>query len=207
MDGILKRLNTDHLDALLLHRPDALMEPEEVQEAFETLFESGKVLNFGVSNMNPMQMRLLKTGVKFPLCANQVQMSLAHTPMLDAGFSTNLFWDAGINRDGGILEYCRMEGMVVQTWSPLQYGYFEGTFLGSDKYPKLNEALQEMAEKYGVGVDTTAFAWLLRYPAKMQVITGTTTPKRLQSAARAAEVTLSREDWYALYRAAGNVLP
>lgn len=207
VDGILKRLNTDHLDALLLHRPDALMEPEEVQEAFETLFESGKVLNFGVSNMNPMQMRLLKTGVKFPLCANQVQMSLAHTPMLDAGFSTNLFWDAGINRDGGILEYCRMEGMVVQTWSPLQYGYFEGTFLGSDKYPKLNEALQEMAEKYGVGVDTTAFAWLLRYPAKMQVITGTTTPKRLQSAARAAEVTLSREDWYALYRAAGNVLP
>ena len=205
--GILKRLNTDHLDALLLHRPDALMEPEEVQEAFETLYEAGKVLNFGVSNMNPMQMQLLKTGVKFPLCANQVQMSLAHTPMLDAGFSANLFWDAAINRDGGILEYCRMEGMIVQTWSPLQYGFFEGTFLGSDKYPKLNEELQAMAEKYGVGADTVAFAWLLRYPARMQVITGTTTPARILSAAKAADIALTREEWYALYRSAGNVLP
>ena len=207
VDGILKRLNTDHLDALLLHRPDALMEPEEVQEAFDTLYQAGKVRNFGVSNMNPMQMQLLKTGVSFPLCANQVQMSLAHTPMLDAGFSTNLFWDAGINRDGGILEYCRIQDMIVQTWSPLQYGYFEGTFLGSDKYPELNKELQAQAEKYGVGTDTMAFAWLLRYPAKMQVITGTTTPARIQSAAKAAEVNLSREDWYALYRAAGNVLP
>lgn len=207
VDGILSRLHTDHLDALLLHRPDALMVPEEVQEAFDTLHRAGKVLNFGVSNMNPMQMQLLKTGVTFPLCANQVQMSLAHTPMLDAGFSTNLFWDAGINRDGGILEYCRIQDMIVQTWSPLQYGYFEGTFLNSDKYPKLNEELKVQSEKYGVGMDTVAFAWLLRYPAKLQVITGTTTPARILSAARAADVDMSREDWYALYRAAGNVLP
>ena len=152
-------------------------------------------------------MQLLKTGVTFPLCANQVQMSVAHTPMLDAGFNANMLCDAGINRDSGILEYCRIHDMIVQTWSPLQYGYFEGTFLGSDKYPELNKELQAQAEKYGVGTDTMAFAWLLRYPAKMQVITGTTTPARLQSAAKAAEVHLSREDWYALYRAAGNVLP
>ena len=207
VDGILQRLRTDHLDALLLHRPDALMEPEEVQEAFDTLYQAGKVLNFGVSNMNPMQMQLLKTGVKFPLCANQVQMSLAHTPMLDAGFSTNLFWDAGINRDGGILEYCRIQDIIVQTWSPLQYGFFEGTFLGSPKYPRLNAELKVMGEKYGVGEDTVAYAWLLRYPAKMQVITGTSNPARLCSAAKAADITLSREDWYALYRSAGNQLP
>lgn len=207
VDGILTRLNTDHLDALLLHRPDALMEPEEVQEAFDTLYRAGKVRNFGVSNMNPHQMALMKTGVTFPLCANQVQMSVAHTPMLDSGFNANMLCDAGINRDGGILEYCRIHDMIVQTWSPLQYGYFVGTFLDNPEMPELNAKLAELAEKYGVTPDTVAFAWLLRYPAKMQVITGTTTPARILSAAKAADIALTREEWYALYRSAGNVLP
>ena len=207
VDGILSRLHTDHLDALLLHRPDALMEPEEVQEAFDQLYQSGKVIRFGVSNMNPMQMQLLKTGVRFPLCANQVQMSVAHTPMLDAGFQANMHSDGAVNRDGGILEYCRIQDMIVQTWSPLQYGYFEGTFLNNEKMPQLNAQLNTLAEKYGVAPDTIAYAWLLRYPAKMQVITGTTTPARIRTAAAAADITLSREDWYALYRSAGNILP
>lgn len=207
VDGSLKRLQTDYLDCLLLHRPDALMEPEEVQQAFETLHKAGKVLSFGVSNMNPMQMQLLKTGVTFPIAANQVQMSIAHTPMLDAAFNVNMSIAPAINRDGGVLEYCRMNDIAVQAWSPLQYGFFEGTFLGSEKYPELNRQLEALAEKYSVQKDTIAYAWLLRYPAKMQVITGTTNPDRLRSAARAADVTLSREEWYALYRAAGNKLP
>ena len=207
VEGILQRLDTDYLDVLLLHRPDALMEPEEVAKAFSHLKDTGKVRHFGVSNQNPYQMQLLQSCLDMPLCANQIQMSILHAPTIQAGINVNMYNDPAVNRDGGILEYCRMEGMIVQTWSPLQYGYFEGTFLGSDKYPALNEELKKMAEKYGVATDTIAFAWLLRYPAKMQVITGTTTPARLQSAARAAEVTLSREDWYALYRAAGNVLP
>ncbi|MBQ4640373.1 MAG: aldo/keto reductase [Clostridia bacterium] len=207
VDGSLKRLQTDYLDCLLLHRPDALMEPEEVQQAFETLHKAGKVLSFGVSNMNPMQMQLLKTGVTFPIAANQVQMSIAHTPMLDAAFNVNMSIAPAINRDGGVLEYCRMNDIAVQAWSPLQYGFFEGTFLGSEKYPELNRQLEALAEKYRMQKDTIAYAWLLRYPAKMQVITGTTNPDRLRSAARAADVTLTREEWYALYRAAGNKLP
>lgn len=207
VDGILSRLKTDHIDSLLLHRPDALMEPDEVQEAFDALYKAGKVLNFGVSNMNPMQMELLKTGVTYPISANQVQMSLAHTPMLDAGFNANMNIDPSINRDGGILEYCRIHGTIVQTWSPLQVGYFTGTFLGNEKFPELNAKLAELAEKYGVNTDAIAYAWLLRYPAKMQVITGTTSPERLQSAATAADVELTKLEWYELYLSAGNRLP
>ena len=207
VEGILGRLQTDHLDSLLLHRPDALMEPEEVASAFDKLYKEGKVRNFGVSNMNPMQMELLKTKVTYPLVCNQVQMSVAHTPMLDAGFNVNMGIDAGINRDGSVLEYCRINDMVVQTWSPLQVGYFTGTFLNNENYSDLNRELAALAEKYEVGADTIAYAWLLRYPARMQVITGTTSPDHLRSAAAAGDVVLSREEWYALYRAAGNRLP
>ena len=207
VDGILSRLQTDHIDSLLLHRPDALMEPEEVASAFEKLHQAGKVLNFGVSNMNPMQMELLKTKVTYPLVCNQVQMSIAHTPMLDSGFNVNMGIDAGINRDGSVLEYCRIKDMVIQTWSPLQVGYFTGTFLNNENYGELNRALRALAEKYGVGTDTIAYAWLLRYPGRMQVISGTTSPDHLRSAAAAGDITLSREEWYELYRAAGNRLP
>ena len=207
VEGILSRLGTDHLDSLLLHRPDALMEPEEVGEAFDTLFHSGKVRNFGVSNMNPMQMELLKTGLSFPIAADQVQMSIAHTPMLNFGFNTNMTNDAGVNRDGGLLEYCRLHQIIVQTWSPLQKGFFGGTFLGDPDYAELNQVLEELAAKYNVNPDSVAYAWLLRYPAKMQVITGTTNPARLASAAKAADFTLTREEWYRIYLAAGNRLP
>ena len=207
VDGILQRLNTDYLDVLLLHRPDALMEPEEVAKAFSHLKDTGKVRHFGVSNQNPYQMQLLKTGVKFPLCANQVQMSLAHTPMLDAGFSTNLHWDAGINRDGGILDFCRLNKITPQAWSPLQFGYFEGCFLDNERFPKLNETLGQLAEKYGVTKTSVAINWLLRHPAKIQPVTGTTNPQRLTECCRATEFTMTREEWYAIYQAAGNVLP
>lgn len=207
VDGILSRLQTDHLDSLLLHRPDALMEPEQVASAFDKLYKAGKVRNFGVSNMNPMQMELLKTKVTYPLVCNQVQMSVAHTPMLDAGFNVNMNIDPSINRDGSVLEYCRIHDMVIQTWSPLQVGYFTGTFLNNENYTDLNRELRALAEEYGVGADTIAYAWLLRYPGRMQVITGTTSPEHLRSAAEAGDISLTREEWYALYRAAGNRLP
>ena len=203
----LKRLHTDYIDVLLLHRPDALMEPEEVARAFDYLKSQGMVRHFGVSNQNPYQMELLSRALSVPLVANQLQFGIMHSSMIQTGINVNMYNESANVRDGGVLDYCRLKGITIQPWSPLQYGYFEGTFLGSDKYPQLNEELKKMAEKYGVGTDTIAFAWLLRYPAKMQVITGTTTPARLQSAAKAADVNLSREDWYALYRAAGNVLP
>ena len=207
VDGILSCLQTDHLDSLLLHRPDALMEPEQVASAFDKLYKAGKVRNFGVSNMNPMQMELLKTKVTYPLVCNQVQMSVAHTPMLDAGFNVNMNIDPSINRDGSVLEYCRIHDMVIQTWSPLQVGYFTGTFLNNENFADLNRELRALADEYGVGADTIAYAWLLRYPGRMQVITGTTSPEHLRSAAEAGDISLTREEWYALYRAAGNRLP
>lgn len=207
VDGILTRLHTDHIDSLLLHRPDALMEPEEVAAAFDELEASGKVLHFGVSNQNRWQMELLKSCVKQELWADQMQMSIAHTPMLDAGFNVNMGDDPAIMRDGGTLEYCRLNKMAVQTWSPLQVGYFTGTFLDNEKYPELNELLAQLACDYSVGKDTIAYAWLLRYPAKMQVITGTSKPSRLIDASRAADIELTKEQWYAIYRAAGNRLP
>lgn len=206
-DDILRRLNTDHLDMLLLHRPDALMEPEVVAEAFDLLKRQGKVLNFGVSNMNPMQMELLARYVSEPLAVNQLQFSAAHTCMIDAGFNTNMMGDAGIVRDGSVLEYCRLKGIVVQSWSSLQYGFFEGTFIGNDRFHELNCVLEKIGAEQGVTAAAVAIAWILRHPAGMQAVAGTTKTVRLRQLARAAEVEMSREEWYEIYRAAGNQLP
>lgn len=207
VDGSLTRLGTDHVESLLLHRPDALMEPEEVAEAFTELYEAGKVLSFGVSNQNPAQMNLLKTAVKFPLTANQLQLSIAHTPLLDAGFNVDMAHEPAVMRDGGTIEYCRINNMAVQAWSPLQVGYFTGTFLANEAFTELNNLLGELAEKYGTTTDAIAYAWILRIPGKMQVITGTTKGERLIHAAEAADITLTRREWYDLYKAAGNRLP
>lgn len=207
VDDSLTRLHTDHLDSLLLHRPDALMEPEEVAEAFDELEKSGKVLAFGVSNENPMQMEYLQSALHQKLWTDQVQLSCAHTVMIDAGLNTDMHNEAGLMRDGGILPYCQMHGMAVQAWSPLQMGYFEGVFLGSERYPELNKKLQEIAEEYGVTADVIAYAWILRIPGKMQVVLGTTKSSRVINAAKAADIRLSRQQWYDIYRAAGNMLP
>ena len=207
VDGILSRLKTDHLDALLLHRPDVLMEPEEVGEAFAELKKAGKVLQFGVSNMNRWQIELLESGCGEPLAANQMQLSIAHAPMIEEGINVNTAFDGAVVRTAGVLEYCRMKDMVLETWSPLQKGFFGGVFLNDPDYPELNALLKELAEKYAVSTDVIAYAWILRLPAKMQVITGTTDPKRLHNAALAADITLTRKEWYELYKAAGRQLP
>ncbi|MBR2677219.1 MAG: aldo/keto reductase [Solobacterium sp.] len=206
-DGILERLHTDYLDCLLLHRPDALLEPEEIAAAFDELKRSGKVRGFGVSNMNRYQIELISSALDQKLIVNQLQMSIAHCPAIDAGINVNTMKDEAVMREGGTLEYCRMNGMIVQTWSPLQKGFFGGVFLGDPEYAPLNEVLKELAEKYGCTEDAIAYAWLLRYPARIQVITGTTKPERIINAAQAAEITLSREEWYRIYKASGKTLP
>jgi len=207
VDGILKRLNTEYLDVLLLHRPDALVEPEEVAEAFDQLESSGKVRHFGVSNQNPMQIELLKRYVKQPLVANQLQLSITNANMISNGINVNMENNAAINRDGSILDYSRLHDMTIQPWSPFQYGFFEGVFLGSDKFPELNQAIDTVAAKYGVSGTTIAIAWLLRHPAKMQPVIGTMNLDRLKDCCQASEITLTREEWYTIYRAAGNKLP
>lgn len=205
--GILERLNVDYIDSLLLHRPDALMEPAEIAEAFDLLKSQGKVIDFGVSNQNPMMMALIQKDVNQPLVANQLQLSAAFTPSFDAGFHVNMKQEAGIVRDSSIFEYCRLHDVVIQAWSVLQFDYFGGVFLGSEKYPELNHVLNRLAEKYHVSPSAVAIAWVLRYPAKMQAVIGTTKKARVAEAAKAAEIQLTRKEWYEIYLAAGNDLP
>ena len=207
IDGILTRLNTDHIDSLLLHRPDALMEPDEINDAVDKAVRVGKVIDFGVSNMNPLMIEYLSHNLNEKISINQIQMSAAFTPTINAGLHVNMTTDAGIDRDGGILEYCRLNDIVIQAWSVLQYGFFEGVFIGNSKFPELNKVLSRIAAEQGVTPDAVAIAWVLRYPHKMQAVIGTTKAARVQQMALAAEVNLSRREWYEIYQAAGNTLP
>ncbi len=207
VDGSLKRLGTEYIDVLLLHRPDALMEPDEVAKAFDCLEASGKVRHFGVSNQNPYQMQMLQNSLDMPICANQLQFGVMHTPMIQSGINVNMYNESGVNRDGGVLDYCRLNNITIQPWSPMQYGFFEGCFIDNEKFPEVNETLQRIGDKYGVSKTTIAFAWILRHPAKMQPVTGTTNSARLTDCLKASEIQITREEWYEIYRAAGNILP
>ncbi len=207
VEGSLKRLGTDSVDVLLLHRPDLLMEPDEVAEAFDTLESQGKVKHFGVSNHSPMQIELLKKSVKQKLSINQMQLSITNASMISSGANVNLCNEDGINRDGYLRDYCRLNGITIQPWSPLQYGFIEGSFLKNKEYKKLHKVIDEVAEKYGITDTGVAIAWLLRLPDKMQPIVGSTNPERIRAVAEASDITMSREDWYKIYLAAGYRLP
>ncbi|OAB32479.1 aldo/keto reductase [Paenibacillus macquariensis subsp. defensor] len=207
VDLSLKRLQTDYIDVLLLHRPDTLVEPEEVDEAFTILHNSGKVRHFGVSNQKPMQIELLNKYLHHKLIINQLQLSITNTGMIDSGLNVNMQIDHSIDRDGSILDYCRLKDITIQAWSPFQYGFFEGVFLNNDKFPELNNTIDQIAEAKGVSNSAIAIAWILRHPAKIQAIVGTTNADRLKAICKASTITLTREEWYEIYRAAGNKLP
>ncbi len=208
VDGILKRLKMDYLDILLLHRPDLLYEPEQIAEAFDILEKSGKVRTFGVSNTMPMQMELLKKFVKQPLKINQLQLSLEQSQLIDQDlYMNNKTTDMSIMRDGGALDYCRLNDITIQAWSPLQYGMFQGVFVDNPKFPEMNEVLGELAKKYEVSKTAIAIAWILRHPAKMQVIAGTMNPLHLSEMAEADKVNLTYQEWYKLYLSSGKFLP
>ena len=207
-DGILRRLKTDYLDALLLHRPDLLFDPEEVAEAFDALHRAGKVRCFGVSNVTPGQLELLKKHVKQPLVFNQLQFSLEQSQLIDSGlYLNNLTTERSVVRDNGILDYCRLHDITIQAWSPLQFGMFKGCFVDHPDFPELNKALGETGEKYGVSKTAVAIAWILRHPAKMQAIAGTMNPDHLRDLCAAAGVTLTHQEWSQLYLASGKFLP
>ena len=207
VEGSLSRLGVDYVDALLLHRPDTLMEPEEVAEAFELLESSGKVRAFGVSNQNPMQIELLKTAVKQPIIANQLQFSITEAGMVTSGMNVNMKNAESVVHDTGVLEYSRIKNITIQAWSPFQYGFFEGSFIDNEKFPTLNEKLSEIAERYGITKTGVATAWILRHPANMQLIAGTMTPERLKEICNTSDITLTRAEWYEIYRSAGHCLP
>ena len=208
VDGILKRLNTEYLDILLLHRPDTLMEPEETAEAISILKRTGKVRYFGVSNQNAMQIELLQKYCEERIMFNQMQLSLVHTPLIDSGMTVNMQVDQGIDRVLGTLEYCRLRDITIQAWSPFQRGFFEGAFLGDmQHYERLNQMIDRLAEKYQVTPAAIAVSWITRHPADIQVILGTTKDRRLLESAEGSETPLTREEWYGLYREAGNMIP
>ena len=183
------------------------MEPDEVARAFDYLKERGMVRHFGVSNQNPYQMELLSNALSVPLVANQLQFGIMHSSMIQTGINVNMYNESATVRDGGVLDYCRLKGITIQPWSPLQYGFFEGCFIDCEKFPELNSVMDTLCEKYSCTKTALAFAWILRHPAKMMPVTGTTKVERLRECVKGTEISLSREDWYAIYRAAGNVLP
>ena len=202
-----ERLGVEQLDSLLLHRPDALTDPEEVASAVRTLKDAGKIRLFGVSNHNAGQISLLKRYLPGEIAINQMQFSLAHTPMVDAGMNVNMHSEHAVVKDGGTLDFCRLNDITIQAWSPFQHGMFEGVFLKSDKYPELNRVIDELAEKKSVAPSAIAVAWIMRHPAQIQTIVGTTNPDRLSDICAASSISISREEWYMLYLAAGNPLP
>ncbi|HEM3561244.1 aldo/keto reductase [Streptococcus suis] len=207
VDGILKRLDTEYLDVLALHRPDALMEVEEVAEAFYLLKKAGKVHHFGVSNQNIYQMELLQSYLDQPLAVNQLQLSPAHTPLIDAGLHVNMTDDAATMRDGGLIDYCQLKKITIQAWSPFLIDLQRGIFANHPDYALLNQTIAEIAERYNVSHETIVVAWILRHPAKIQTIVGSMNPERLTKIAQASQITLTRPEWYEIYRSAGNILP
>ncbi|HGI2354878.1 TPA: aldo/keto reductase family oxidoreductase [Streptococcus agalactiae] len=207
VDGILERLGTEYLDFLILHRPDVLVEPEEVAEAFTKLRAEGKVKHFGVSNQNRFQMELLQSYLDEPLAVNQLQLSPAHTPMFDAGLNVNMLNKASIEHDDGIVDYCRLKRVTIQAWSPFQIDLSRGLFVNHPDYKELNETIAKLAKNYNVSSEAIVVAWILRHPAKMQAIVGSMNPSRLKAIDKANDIALTRKEWYDIYRSAGNILP
>lgn len=207
VDGILERLGTEYLDFLILHRPDVLVEPEEVAEAFTKLRAEGKVKHFGVSNQNRFQMELLQSYLDEPLAVNQLQLSPAHTPMFDAGLNVNMLNKASIEHDDGIVDYCRLKRVTIQAWSPFQIDLSRGLFVKHPDYKELNETIAKLAKNYNVSSEAIVIAWILRHPAQIQAIVGSMNPSRLKAIDKANDIALTREEWYDIYRSAGNILP
>lgn len=207
VDGILQRMGIDYLDAFLIHRPDPLMDPGEIAAAFDQLQQTGKVRHFGVSNFNPQQIALLQSACSQRLLVDQVQFSIMHTGMIDFGLHTNMTDAASINHDGGLLEYARRKQITIQTWSPFQYGTFAGTFIENDQFPELNDVLTRLADRYHASKNAIAVAWILKHPARMQVILGTMNPAHILASAQGSDIELTNQEWYDIYFAAGNDLP
>lgn len=207
VEGSLQRLQTDTIDILLLHRPDALMDPKEVAEAFDTLHSQGKVRYFGVSNQNPYQIELLKKYCSQPIIINQIQFGPAHTGIIDSGIFSNMKCQESIHRDGGVLDYCRLHDITIQAWSTIRSDLASDTFIDHPAYPKLNAQLELLANAYNVSKVAIVTAWILRHPASIQPIMGTTSVHHLLDTIKATTVHLSRDEWYAIYTAEDKPLP
>ncbi|WP_300766201.1 aldo/keto reductase [uncultured Bifidobacterium sp.] len=207
LDAELTNLRTDYVDSLLLHRPDTLVDLDDLAAAFDDIATQGKARWFGVSNVNPQQIDLLRSALNQRLQVNQLQFGLGHSGMVRQEFHVNMDDAASVDHDGGLLAYCRLHQLTIQAWSPLQYGFFSGVFLDDPQFPELNRMLRIIGERHGVDASAVAIAWILRHPAHMQVLLGSMTPERLIAMSRATDIMLDSQEWYDLYLAAGNDLP
>ena len=205
-DKALARLGTDYLDCLMLHRPDQLFEPEEIAEAFDELYQAGKVLSFGVSNFVPDQMELIRVHARQPIAVCQMQLSIVHALMIEQRLFTNKMNDMAILREAGVLDYCRLHGIRMEAWSVLQahhpWGY--RSFIGDPDYAKLNEVMERLAQKYGTTKHAIACAWIMRHPAGIIPMVGTTNPVHLAETLQCTEFELTRPEWYELFLAVGD---
>lgn len=207
-EGSLRALRTDYLDILMLHRPDTLVEPDEVAHAFDALEASGKVRSFGVSNHSGGQIDLLRSGISQPIVANQVQFGLGHAALVAQGLAVNMENVAqGIDLDGGLLNYARLNGIRLQAWGPFQQGFFGGVIFDHPAHEALQAVLTRLAAEHSVTPTAIATSWITRHPAGIQVILGTTKIARVAEAVTGAGLALSRAEWYELYEAAGYIVP
>ncbi len=207
LEGILKRLNTDYLDRFYIHRPDVLMDPEEIAQFFDEVSKEGKVRSFGVSNFNSAQLSYLQRSCNVKICSNQLQLSIASAPMVAENIESNTWLNNAPSRTLGILDYCREHDIEIQAWSPLQYGFFAGVFINNPQYDKLNRVMEELCGKYNVSKEAIAIAWIVRIDPRFKVVAGTTNANRLEALVKGTNIHLTHEEFYGLYQAAGYKLP
>ena len=203
----IRLLNCGYLDILMLHRPDALVDYEEVNEAFNYLYEKGLVKEFGVSNMNSIQIELYNKKLNHKMKYNQVQFSIVHSHMISEGLFVNMSDDESCGRSYGLIEYSMLKDIKLQAWSSVMASWSDGSFIDNPKYDKLNEKLSELANKYNVTKNAIAVSWILRHPANIVPIVGTTSKEHLKEMVKAKDVCLTKEEWYSLYLKAGHLLP
>ena len=164
---------------------------------------------FGVSNQTPGQIELLRK-LRARSRSSPTSCSCRSRTRRSSRRASRRTWsaeDQSITRDGGIVDYCRLNDITIQAWSPFQAGFFTGVFLGSPDYPELNAVIDRLAAQYDVPPIAIATAWITRHPAQMQVVLGTTSPDRVAGAALGSDLPLTRAEWYELFRAAGHVVP
>lgn len=208
-EAILQRLQTDRLDLLLLHRPDPLCDPADVAAAFDELHTAGKVRYFGVSNHTPAQLELLRHYVRQPLVVNQLEFSLAQPALLVEGLSANQAGAGAVSGLAtGLLDYCRLHNIAVQAWSPIGGGRLlraaasPAPGVAPDPLAAAAKLIAELAIAKNTTAEAVLLAWILRHPAGIQPIIGTTRADRVRASVPADDIELSREEWYALLAAA-----
>ena len=203
----IRLLNCGYLDILLLHRPDALVDYQEVNEAFNYLYDKGLVKSFGVSNMNPMQIELYNKYLDHKVEHNQVQFSIVHSHMISEGLFVNMSETEASNRSGNMLEYAMLKDIKLQAWSSLMASWDDGSFIDNPKYEKLNNKLSILAEKYKATKNAIAVSWILRHPSNIIPIVGTTSVNHLSEIIKSLDINLTREEWYSLYLSSNHILP